>query len=96
MVDSCDIAAAELSKAHGTSIESDHRLLVDREPQLAPVELTDDEPWRQHTDDDPAVDPLRGRRARRRADKDGAEKHQREPSHVRMLANAGQGSVWCM
>jgi hypothetical protein len=93
MFDRCDVAAVEAPKADAVPVERDRRSAIDREPEAAPVELADREARRSHPDDDAAVDELRCRGAGRHDDSGGAKQHQPEPSHARMLAEAGQRGV---
>jgi len=93
MLDGCDVAALEAPKADTAAVERDRRSAIDREPQAAPVELANREAWWSHPDDDAAVDRPRRGRARRHDDSGGAEQHQPEPSHARMLVEADQRGV---
>jgi hypothetical protein len=96
MFDGCDVTAPETPKADAVPVERDRRGWVDRELQAAPIQLADREPWRPHPDDDATIDDLRCRRAGRHDDSGGAEQHQPEPSHARMLLEAGQRGVSCV
>jgi hypothetical protein len=93
MLDGCDVAAPKAPKSYAAPVEGDRRSAIYREPEAAPVELADHEARRSHPDDDAAVDDLRCRRAGRHDDSGGAEQHQPEPSHARMLVEAGQRGV---
>jgi hypothetical protein len=93
MLDGCDVPAPKAPKADAVPVERDRRSAIDREPEAAPVELADREPRRSHPDDDATIDDLRCSRAGRHDDSGGAEQHQPEPSHARMLLEAGQRGV---
>jgi hypothetical protein len=93
MFDGCDVPTAKAPKADAVPVERDRRAWVDREPEAAPIQLADREPRRSHPDDDATIDDLRCRRAGRHDDSGGAEQHQPEPSHARMLLEAGQRGV---
>jgi hypothetical protein len=93
MLDGSDVAAPEAPEADAVPVERDRCRWVDREPEAAPVELADREPRRSHPDDDATIDDLRCSRAGRHDDSGGAEQHQPEPSHARMLLEAGQRGV---
>jgi hypothetical protein len=96
MIDRCHVAAPEARKADGAPVERDRRGTVDREPQAAAVERADRKARGSHPYDDAAIDALRRCRTDWHEDNSGTQKHQPKPSHVRMLAKAGQRDVSCV
>jgi hypothetical protein len=96
MVDRDDVTAMEAEEAHAPAVEGDHRRAVDAEAHAAAVELADRESRRLDAHENPAVLGRGSGSGKVRRDEGGADQHQPEPSHARMLSERRQRPVWAV
>jgi hypothetical protein len=94
VIDGSHVAAAEPAQPDAAPVEGDDGCAVDEESSSSPVELANRDAADQHPQDDAAVFRRGGRRSRAHGDERGANEHEREPSHTRMLFELRQHEVW--